>query len=69
MESKVVVEVKVKEEEQGNIFDTCFGSCCRNQVEFGIVEDDSDTDTVVVAVEGDDSNDDDVDESLFHFCL
>lgn len=67
MESKVVVEVKVKEEEQGNIFETCFGSCCRNQVEFGIVEDDSDTDTVVAAVD-DDSNDD-VDESLFHFCL
>jgi len=67
MESKVVVEVKVKEEEQGNIFDTYVGSCCRNRVEFGIVEDDSDTVVVVgggVAV--DDSNDD-VDESLFHF--
>lgn len=67
MESKVVVEVKVKEEEQGNIFDTCFGSCCRNQVEFGIVEDDFDSDTVVVVAVDSDYNDDDVDESLFHF--
>lgn len=61
--------MKVKEEEQGNIFDTCFGSsCCRNQVEFDIVEDDSDTVVVLVlvAVDSDYSNDD-VDESLFHF--
>jgi len=62
MESKEVVEVKVKEEEQGNIFDS---SCCRNQVEFDSVEDDPDT-VVVVDVAVDYSNDD-VDESLFHF--